>query len=206
MKRVCPTALALLALALAAPAADKDKGEKKDDFAPLWNGKDLKDFDLVGTPESTWSVNKGVLECTGKPNGYLATKKSYKNYVLRVELRYPTKAGNSGVLIHCTGKPKVFPACIEVQGAYGGLGSIFPIGGAKGPSPKVDGNARKKAIKKHDEWNALEITVKDGAVSVKINGAKVCDSEAYELKEGPIGFQSEGAPIEFRNLAIKVQP
>lgn len=205
MKRGCAT-LALLLVALATPAADKDKGEKKGDFAPLWNGKDLKDFDLVGTPESTWSVEGGVIKCTGKPNGYLATKKSYKNYVLKVELRYPKNAGNSGILIHCTGKAKVWPTCVEVQGQYGGLGSIFPIGGAKGPRPKVDNDARKKAIKKHDEWNALEISVKDGAISVKINGTRVCESEAYELKEGPIGFQSEGAPIEFRNLALDVQP
>lgn len=201
MRRMYGT-LFLAVLVLATPAADAGK----DEFRPLWGGKDLKDFDLVGTPESTWSVEKGVIKCTGKPNGYLVTKKSYQNYVLRVEMRYPEKAGNSGFLIHCAGKPKVFPTCIEVQGAYSGLGAIFPIGGAKGPRPKVDDDARKKALKSHDEWNALEITVKGGAISVKINSIKVCESEAYDLKQGPIGFQSEGAPIEFRNLAIKELP
>jgi hypothetical protein len=191
----------MLLFAAAVSAADEDS--KKDEFRPLWNGKDLKDFDIVGTPASSWSVEEGVIKCTGKPNGYIVTRKSYRNYVLRIELRYPTKPGNSGFLIHCTGKPKVFPTSIEVQGAYSGLGTIFPIGGAKGPRPKVDSAARKKALKKHDEWNTVEITVQDGTISVKINGVKVCQSEAYELKEGPIGFQSEGAPIEFRNLTIK---
>jgi hypothetical protein len=195
----------LFAGCLATTARGADE-KKEEGFKPLWNGKDLSDFGIVGTPASTWSVEDRVIQCTGKPHGYIYTKKSYTNYILRLDMRYPKKAGNSGFLIHITGKHKVFPKCIEVQGHYGGLCSIFPIGGAKGPRPKADSAARKKAIKPHDQWNSIEIIVKNGAITAFINGTKISQSEPYELKEGPIGFQSEGAPIEFRNLRIKELP
>ena len=78
------------------------------------------------------------------------------------------------------------------------------IGGAKGAKPKVDTAARKKVRKPHKEWNSIEIISKNGAITSKLNGAVICQSEAYELTEGPIGFQSEGAPIDFRNIRIKV--
>src|ERR1700687_757971 len=76
-----------------AAAADKDKAEG---FKDLFNGKDLtgwktqlpKDAD----PAKTWSVREGVIICTGKPNGYFYTDKSYKNYVLLYDWRYQRPA------------------------------------------------------------------------------------------------------------------
>ena len=180
-------------------AADDEEG-----FKPLGNGKDMSNFDIVGAPASIWTVEGDVIKCKGKPNGYFVTKTSYKNFVLRFDFRYPEKAGNSGYLIYCTGKPKVWPKCIEVQGQYAGVGSIFPIGGATGARPKVDDAVRKKVRKPHTEWNSLEIVSKDGALTAKLNGKVISQSEPYDLTEGTIGFQSEGAPIDFRNIRIKV--
>ncbi|MFN4261040.1 MAG: DUF1080 domain-containing protein [Gemmataceae bacterium] len=178
-----------------------------DGFKPLFNGKDFTGFDFVmsgsADPAKTWSVKDGVIDCTGKPNGYIVTKDSYSNYVLQVDIRYPEQAGNSGFLINCTGDPKVWPTCIEVQGHYNSICAIFPIGGAKGPRPPVDEAARKKAIKPHNEWNTVEIRVQNGAITSMLNGVKICESEPYELKKGPIGFQSEGVPVQFRNMRIK---
>ena len=68
---------------------------------------------------------------------------------------------------------------------------------------EADEAARKKVLKPNTEWNSVEIVTKDGAITAYVNGEKVCESEAYELKEGPIGFQSEGAEIHFRNIRIK---
>ncbi len=188
----------LLALTTSAIADDKEEG-----FEPLFNGKDMSDFELVKAPPETWKVEDGIIRCTGKPNGYFATKESFKNYTLRLDFRFPEKPGNSGYLMNITGEHKVWPQCIEVQGHYNSVGMIFPAGGAKGPRPPFDADARKKAVKPHDEWNSLEIVVQDGAITSILNGTTVAASEPYELKEGKIGFQSEGAPIDFRNLRIK---
>ncbi len=183
------------------PAADKAAEEKG--FVSLGNGKDMSLFALKG-PAKTWSVEGKVIKCAGKPNGYFRTKKSYRNYILRLDFRYPQKAGNSGYLLHINGQDKIWPNCIEVQGQYAGVCSIFPIGGAKGPRPKADGQARKKAAKPHQEWNSVEIISRDGAFTAKLNGTTISRSEPYTLKEGSIGFQSEGAEIHFRNIRIKV--
>lgn len=185
----------------AATAGDLEKG-----FKPLFNGKDMSAFQLVKAPAETWSVDEGVIKCTGKPNGYFATKKSYTNYNLRLDFRFPEKAGNSGYLLNITGEHKVWPKCIEVQGHYNSVGTIFPAGGAKGPRPKVNKEALAKARKPAKEWNSIEIIVRDGAITSILNGVKISESEPYALKTGQIGFQSEGAPIDFRNLRIKTLP
>ncbi|HXG08610.1 MAG TPA: DUF1080 domain-containing protein [Gemmataceae bacterium] len=195
--------VAVLAWLGGASAADDDK-----DFKPLFNGKDLSGFKFElakkdADPMKTFSVKDGVIVVSGTPNGYFYTDKSYKNYILRFDFRYPKAPGNSGYLIHITGEHKVWPKCIEVQGQYQNVCAIFPIGGLKGPRPPVDKEARDKVRKPANEWNSVEIISKDGTLTSKLNGVVICASEPYEVKEGPIGFQSEGAEIHFRNIRIK---
>jgi hypothetical protein len=68
---------------------------------------------------------------------------------------------------------------------------------------KFDAEAQKRAVKPMGEWNTTEITCgADGTVSVKVNGVPVSSGKS-ELTEGPIGWQSEGAEIHFRNILIK---
>ncbi len=178
--------------------ADKKKVEVDalDDFE--------KDFTVAVGDAKSWTVNDdGIFECTGKPNGYICTKKAYSNYVLSVEFRYPKQAGNTGVLNYIAGKHKVWPACVEVQGQFQGLAKIFAMGGAKGPRSNGDDEARKKARKPHTEWNKFEITSQDGTISAKLNGTFIGKSGPYLVHKGQIGFQSEGAPVHFRNIQIK---
>jgi hypothetical protein len=194
--------LGLVALAVGA-ALVSNAGAADDDFVKVFNGKDLTGLKIVpATATETFKVEDGVLKVSGKPNGYFYTDKSYKNFVLRFEWRYPERAGNSGLLVYIQPPHRVYPKCIEVQGAYGSHGSIFAIGGAKGKF-KDDGAARKKALKNHKEWNLTEVISMDGKLTAKINGMQVCEGQAEGLAEGPLGWQSEGAPIEFRNIVIK---
>lgn len=187
-------------------------GAADDAFKPLFNGKDFSGlkFELKGDPEKTFSVKDGVIVVSGKPAGYFYTDKPYKNYVLVFDWKFarPEKledeekfAGNSGTLIHIQEPHKVWPKCVEVQGMNRAHGQIFAIGGAKGKFD-FDGAALKKARHKVGEWNTTEVTVKDGHITSKVNGAQVSDGEG-DVKEGPIGWQSEGAEIHFRNLKIK---
>ena len=69
--------------------------EEKKEFDALDNFD--KDFTVAAGDAKSWKVNKKVFECNGKPNGYICTKKSYSNYVMTLEFRYPDKAGNTGV-------------------------------------------------------------------------------------------------------------
>jgi hypothetical protein len=82
-------------------------------------------------------------------------------------------------------------------------GRLLPVSGARITDNKFDRDAKNKATKTVGEWNTTEILCKaDGTIVAKINGTEVSSGKG-DLTEGPIGFQSEGAEIHFRNIKIK---
>jgi hypothetical protein len=207
-------ALAALALTFAAmvpraPAAG-DRDDK--DFVALFNGKDLKGWKFFPEKlEKSISVDDGHILVKGNPAGYFYTDKSYKNYILRFDWRYKRPAaleddkkfgGNSGLLVHIQSQ-NVWPKSLEVQGMNRDHGSFLPIGGVKLKDYKFNRASLEKARHKVGEWNTTEVSVKDGVVTSSVNGAPVA-SGSIDLKEGPFGFQSEGAEIHFKNIKIKV--
>jgi hypothetical protein len=186
-------------------------GLAQDDFQPLVKGTDINQFELVKIDSGTIKIDDGVISVSGKPNGYFATKDSYKNYVLRFDWMYERPEGlaseaafkgNSGLLVHIAAPHKIWPKCIEVQLQNSNAGDTFPIFGAKFAGKK-DIDAQKRAIKPVGQWNEEEVTSKDGSIVCKINGIEVCRGTGANPAEGFIGWQSEGAPIRFRNLMIK---
>jgi hypothetical protein len=209
--------LAVLAASIVLLGSATAADDKKDEgFTDLFNGKDFTGWKVFlqknADPEKTYSFKDGVIICTGKPNGYFYTDKSYKNYVLRYDWLYARPEGlqddekfpgNSGALIHIQGEHKVWPRCIEVQGMNRDHGRILNVSGAKGDYV-WDQQALKKVRKPVGQWNTTEIISKDGIIISKVNG-KVIGAGLSELKEGPIGFQSEGAEIHFRNIKIKAE-
>lgn len=201
--------VALLGLAVTAVTAADDDG-----FKQLFNGKDLSGWKTIlagkGDPDKTFKVDDGAIIVSGNPAGYFYTDKSYKNYILRYDWRFKRPkgledeekfGGNSGLLVHITGKHTVWPKCVEVQGENRTHGNIFAIGGAKG-SFKFNPSALKKARKSVGDWNTTEVICKDGAITSKVNGVEVSTGKG-NLTEGPFGFQSEGAEIHFKNIKIK---
>jgi hypothetical protein len=204
-------------LALLGPASAADKEEKADDgdFKPLFNGRNFEGWMTIlqgkADPDKTLSIKEGIIICTGHPNGYFYTDKSYKNYVLRYDWMYKRPEGltddskfkgNSGCLVHIQPPHKVWPKCVEVQGMNLNHGQLLFVSGAKGKGT-YDRAARDKATHPVGEWNTTEILCKDdGTITAKINGTDVSSGKG-DLTEGQIGFQSEGAEIHFRNIKIK---
>lgn len=216
-----------LALFLAVPASAAD-------FVPLFNGKDTTGWtatlrppkdkpDSKPDPKDTWSVKDGVLVCTGKPNGYLATEKEYGDYTLRLKWRYAvgTMNPNSGVLLHLTGPDKVWPNSVEVQLKGGVAGDFWRNADADAKMPALEVDAKRKdAADKTDrhflrlagadfekplgEWNECEIACAGGAIAVTVNGKKANEATGGALKKGRIALQSEGSPVEFKDIAIRV--
>ena len=106
--------------------------------------------------------------CTGKPAGYLLTKKNdYENYVLTLEWRWPEKGGNNGVLVHVTtpGALGVWPKCLEVQLGSGNAGDFWVIGTTL-DMPNIENrredrrhlNLTDDSEKPLGEWNEMEVT------------------------------------------------
>jgi hypothetical protein len=184
----------------------------------LWNGKDLSGWKLHVDDKnvdvhSVWSVKDGVIHCTGVPNGYIRTEKDYSNYKLHLEWRWAEKATNSGVLLHASGPDKVWPKCIESQLQAGNAGDFVLIGGT---GIKVDGklnqNTNKiiKVLKKQDssekpagQWNCYDITCDGDTIINHVNGVLQNTGTNASVTSGKICLQSEGSPIEFRNIYIK---
>jgi hypothetical protein len=110
--------------------------------------------------------------------------------------------GNSGLLIHIQEPHKVWPKCIEVQLQNANAGAILPLGGTKCRTER-DPAAQKQAIKPVGQWNEEEVTCREGTITCKINGVEVSHGTGATIDHGPIGWQSEGAPIRFRNVMIK---
>jgi hypothetical protein len=203
-------AIGVVIVGLSLPATAEEK-KADDGFKPLFNGKDMTGWKTFGVKDDTFKVVDGVIHCNGKPNGYFYTEKPYKNYTIRYDWRYPAEQPekttlNSGLLVHIQEPHKVWPYCIEAQGAYANHGTIYFVSwpkDAKKGTAKHDADARKKALKPKEEWHTTEMTCKaDGSFVVKINGIEVSTGQS-DLKEGMIGFQSEGAAIEFKNIKIK---
>ncbi len=174
----------------------------------LFNGENLDGWAFSSdSQKDTWSAKDGVLALTGKPAGYIRTAKDYTNYVLRLQLRH-LKRGNGGVLLRIVGEDKVWPRSMEAQGAAGNMGDFFSIGKFpfKGPADRTRGRYIGKAHQSNErplgEWNQYEITLHGGNLELKVNG--LVQNTATDCLETPgkIGLQSEGTPMEFRNIVL----
>jgi len=206
--------IALVLLALAAPAWT----ENTEKTVALFNGRDFTGWKLFlpdkqADPAKTWTVSDGVVACTGEPAGYMRTEVPYENYCLRLEWRFPKKGGNSGVLLHIQEPDKVWPKSIEAQLNSGDAGDFWVIDGtefkehADTANNRVDGRRTAKlqasSEKPLGEWNQYEITSKGATITVKVNGVMQNIANNCTVTKGFIGLQSEGAPIEFRNITLQ---
>ncbi len=185
----------------------------------LFNGKDLSGWsfrarDPDAKMEDTFRVQDGVIRCTGHPAGYLHTKKKYTSYILKLQWRWPqqSKPGNNGVLLRILEGEhfhnNVWPKCIEVQLLHRRAGEILTIGKfpLKGDPQRTKGRhtalAHPTNEKPQGQWNQFEIVLDGDKLTLKVNG--LVQNVATEVAElpGTIGLQSEGVPIEYRNIVL----
>ncbi len=222
MKRyVLATAALVVTIALFAAATGASEGRNKPivpkEKTKLWNGRDFAGWKLyTREPDhdvtKTWSVENGLIRCEGKPAGYMRTEKDYADYHLHVEWRWPEKGGNNGVLVHMSGQDKVWPKSLECQLFSGNAGDFWVIGGletaehAKG-GERVRGRRtlklKESSEKNLGQWNAYDIICKDDWVVVMVNGVLQNIATKCSDKSGKICLQSEGTPIEYRNIYIE---
>jgi hypothetical protein len=91
-------------------------------------------------------------------------------------------------------------------------GDVFPVGNSTmTPFPPVapDGERsfpRKNLSKGVDEWNHYYIRAINGEVRLWVNGEEVSGGTNCEPRTGYLCLESEGAPVEFRNLRIRELP
>ncbi len=210
----------ILCLCFVSIGAAQENAEELETIDLFADG-DLADWDFfLKDPEvkkeEVWSFHDGVLSCKGEPMGYLATKEKFKNFKLCLQWRWPEEPSNSGVLMRISGEPMPLPHCVEAQLKSGSAGDLWGFHGFW-----LDGGDRTKheegtprwgipklmgTEKDPGEWNTYEILVKDGLVVLVVNGKIVNWTFDSKSTAGAVGLQSEGGPIEFRNMHITPLP
>lgn len=203
--------LLLLATLGGAPAAAADGGR-----LTLFNGRDLAGWRLFlgdhQTDPHAARVIDGVLHLDSKLSGYLVTEKTFADYRLHAEWRWPVNAvanSNSGVLVHLNPPDIVWPVCVECQLKTGNAGQLVGMGNVDLPAAPLQ-NGRKRASKladssekPHGQWNTYDITCRGDTIEVLVNGVRQNYVEKISVRAGAIGLQLEGFPIEFRNVWLE---
>ncbi len=175
---------------------------------PLFIRGTLDSWDLKDNAAEHWTVDRQrdgtpVLAYDGGGNS-LWTKKTYRNFLLKVKWRLPEK-GDSGIYLRGNSKSQVNIWCNDL-----GSGEVWGY--------RTDKNlpeAIRKAVtplKNADnpvgEWNAFVIRMIDDRLTVELNGTTVIDNAQLPgvPDEGPIALQHHGDPIEFKEISILPLP
>jgi hypothetical protein len=207
-----------------------------DGTGPGWKPLTLDDFENVNCDKDTWSNKDGMIRCTGQPVGVCRSKNTYTNFELVLEWRHEKSAGNSGVFVWTPKesldalKRGGLPHGIEVQVLDLGYaeqyekqtkkkpdwftchGDVFPVGKSKmKPFAPVSPNGsrsfpRKNLTKGFGEWNHYYIRAINGEVRLWVNGEEVSGGNNCEPRTGYLCLESEGSPIDFKNIHVRELP
>jgi 3-keto-disaccharide hydrolase len=177
--------------------APKANGQESG-WVALFDGKSLDGWDQVG--ESNWRVEDGAIvvdKMAGKDAGYLVSKNSYKNFIVRVEF-FPSDNANSGIYFRCLDPKKITDrTCYEAN--------IFdqrpdPSYGTGAITRYIEVNPMPKAGSK---WNTYEVTANGRDITVVLNGETTAKLRNGMFDEGPIVLQHGAGAIKFRKVDVK---
>jgi hypothetical protein len=207
-----------------------------DGDGPGWRALGEADFVNVNCAPDTWSWKNREIQCTGQPVGVIRSKEPVTNFELVVEWRHLRSGGNSGVFVWvpeaslATLKPGSLPHGIEVQVLDHGYteqyekqsgkkadwftshGDVFPVGDSQmKPFAPVAPDGRRSFPRKNlsrgtPDWNHYYVRAVNGEVRLWVNGEEVSGGTGCEPRTGYLCLESEGAPVEFRNLRIREVP
>ena len=91
-------------------------------------------------------------------------------------------------------------------------GDVFPVGASRmTPFPPVAPNGKRSFPSKNltrgmNQWNHYYVRAVNGEVRLWVNGEEVSGGNNCEPRTGYLCLESEGAPIEFRNVRIRELP
>lgn len=194
----------LLSLALAATLVICSAAHGGGDKGAFFNGKDLSGW--VGLTEY-WSVKNGAIVGAApkglKFNTFLCSKRPYRDFELKFQVKMTGSNPNSGVQI----RSAVFNLeTFAVMGPQCDMGQIYwgslygeHYGGMMKAAPK---EIVEKVLKK-DDFNDYHIRCAGNRVTIKLNGETTVDGDFKMPAEGLICWQLHSGPameVVFRNI------
>src|ERR1019366_8977073 len=184
-------------------------------FTPLFDGKTLNGWKLVGSHGPGYVVQDNKIVCPAEGGGNLFTEKEFGNFVLRFEFVL-TAGANSGIGIRAPYQGGAAYQSMEIQILDDGdqvyKGQIRPEqyhGSVYDVIP-----ARTGYRKPLGESNEEEIVANGRRIKVTLNGVIILDADLDIVKEpkvvarhpglarpaGHIGFLGNGSQVESRNI------
>jgi Domain of Unknown Function (DUF1080) len=171
-------------------AKTQETWQPESGFISLFNGKDLSGWTYMpgdafdgktAASDERYSAADGVLtvhpQAAGPRLRQLWTVQTFpKNFHLKLEFRASVNA-DSGIFLR---KPQLQCRDYWVAGPYYKLGNYKP-----------------------QDWNTIEVTVKDNVAHCTCNGEVL--EEALKLPpDGPVGLEADRGTMEYRHIQIKV--
>jgi hypothetical protein len=171
----------------------------------IFNGKNLDGWQIIGREdrpkagENQWVVENGVMK-SPKSGANIRTTKTFGDFKLHVEFRVPA-GSNSGVYLR--GRYEA-----QITDGYGIEPAVGELGGIYGFLKPLEMTAKKPS-----EWQSFDITLVGRIVTLKLNGKTIIYKseipgitggaiDSNESEPGPIMFQGDHGPIDFRNITI----
>lgn len=169
--------------------------QNADGFIDLIDGMSLDGWNIVGN--ANWVIGNGVIE-GNKPNGFLVSTKSYKNFIIRAEF-WAESNTNSGIFIRCQDPTKIAAATsYEINIWDTRPGQEYSTGAI------VDVAKVNPIYKAGGRWNTMEIIANGSLFKVTLNGqVTVENAQDSKFADGPIAIQSAGGVVKFKKLQIK---
>ena len=176
----------------------------------LFNGKDLTGWSFSLAPDSdaeaddVFGVENGVITIAGQPFGYMITDGVYGNYTLHVEWRWVDEPANSGIFVLAEPGDGLWPRCAEVNLMAGHAGDMIASGGSafeELPEGRFLRTTVESPEKPAGEWNTAEVICNGNHIQAFVNGTLMNEAH-FDRTEGHIALQSEGGPLEVRNVYL----
>ncbi|HYO80998.1 MAG TPA: DUF1080 domain-containing protein [Bryobacteraceae bacterium] len=188
-------------------------------WTPLFNGKDLTGWTLLGGKGPGYVIENGVIVCPENGGGNLLTEKDYSDFELELDFKL-SPGGNSGVAVRAPLEGDIAYTGMEIQildqdhEKYKGrlkpwqlTGSVYNVLPAM-PSP---------ALKPAGEWNRYQIRAQGTQIQVRLNGRTLVDGDLASVKDpevlkkhpgvkrttGRVGFLGHDTRVEFRKIRIR---
>lgn len=187
-------------------------------FTPLFDGKTLNGWKLLGGHGAGYSVQDGKIVLPRGGGGNLLHEKEFTNFILRFEFKLEAGSNNGlairaplsdadmayqGMELQIIDNSAARYKDIQPWQKHGSLYNVFP--------------AKDGALKPVGQWNGQEVRVIGRQVTVVLNGTTILDVNLDNVKDpetlakhpglqrksGHIGFLGHNEPVEFRNIRIK---
>jgi hypothetical protein len=179
-------------------------------FVQLFDGT-LNGWTIERTTAGNFTIEDGVLRVAA-PEGWLKSRDTFGDFVLRVEFRFLTDDADSGIFVRAVDDGpfgRGWPSNsyqVQLRNPVGesrflAVGGIYRHGKPPGET-QFDEALATATSTGTGAWQHLEIEASGDTLEVRLNGVLLTRAGGIENPRGHIGIQAETGALEFRSIEI----